>query len=182
VSTVARQALVEFVVSVGFPQQAAAAMLTDEELDEVNGGMGLVDLAIFLTAAAVAGVCVGLNLRNQGGSSAANKRLDRTVPPTHDSQPDEPTSAIEIAHSECSTAARLPCPMIPPIARGRKRLRQGQCARELPVRARQTSGGIGATDLTPLLFATSSSLRTGKRLENGVNPRRRLSIKRSVQI
>jgi len=35
-------------------------LLTVEELDEVNGGMGLLGLAILLTAAGVAGVCVGI--------------------------------------------------------------------------------------------------------------------------
>ena len=53
-------------------------MLTDEELDEVSGGMGLVGLAILLTAAGVAGVCVGIYLRTpatpapSGGSKAGD--------------------------------------------------------------------------------------------------------------
>jgi len=51
-------------------------MLTDEELDEVNGGVGLVGLFILLTAAAVAGVCVGINLRTPAGSSGASKAGD----------------------------------------------------------------------------------------------------------
>jgi lactobin A/cerein 7B family class IIb bacteriocin len=44
-------------------------MLTDEELDEVNGGMGLVALAILLTAAGVAGVCVGIALRTPASTA-----------------------------------------------------------------------------------------------------------------
>jgi lactobin A/cerein 7B family class IIb bacteriocin len=46
-------------------------MLTDEELDEVNGGVGLLGLAILLTVAAVAGVCVGTYWKNHDGSSGA---------------------------------------------------------------------------------------------------------------
>ena len=48
-------------------------MLTDEELDEVSGGVGLVELAIILTVAAVAGVCVGRYWKNHDGSSGAGK-------------------------------------------------------------------------------------------------------------
>ena len=50
-------------------------MLTDEELDEVNGGVGLVALAVILTVAAVAGVLVGSYLKN-GSSGNGNKPGD----------------------------------------------------------------------------------------------------------
>ena len=51
-------------------------MLTDEELDEVSGGgVTLVELAVLLTVAAVAGVLVGSYLKN-GSSGNGNKPGD----------------------------------------------------------------------------------------------------------
>jgi lactobin A/cerein 7B family class IIb bacteriocin len=50
--------------------------LTDDELDEVSGGVGLLVTVFVLTGALVAGLAVGTYLKNHDASSGGNKPGD----------------------------------------------------------------------------------------------------------